>query len=193
LGLAISRGLAQAMGGELEVSSQLGVGSCFTLRVTMPLAQAPLSPRVDTGAAPDTADPYPYRILLVDDQSVNRAVLAATLKKALPNAILTQADGGVSALALLHEHDFDLVLIDLVMPDLDGIEVVRRTRHFQIPSRREVPFIALTANVAPQAVAECLSVGMAEVMPKPFNRQGLLRAIQTHVRHIVPMGAGDKT
>ncbi len=180
LGLAISKGLAQAMGGELDVSSRLGEGSCFTLRVTLPLAQAAPAPNPTESST--AADPNPYRLLLVDDQAVNRAVLAATLQKALPNAQLTQADGGVSALAFLHEHDFDLVLIDLVMPDLDGIEVVRRTRHFQIESRRTVPFIALTANVAPQAIADCLDVGMAEVMPKPFNRQGLLRAIQTHVR-----------
>lgn len=194
LGLAISKGLAQAMGGELEVSSRLGQGSCFTLRVTMPLAQAAAAPSPQAlGTAPEAADPHPYRILLVDDQAVNRAVLAATLQKALPNAQLTQADGGVSALAFLHEHDFDLVLIDLVMPDLDGIEVVRRTRHFQIESRRNVPFIALTANVAPQAVADCLNVGMAEVMPKPFNRQGLLRAIQTHVRGTPSAPPVDKT
>ena len=193
LGLAISKGLAQAMGGELEVSSRLGQGSCFTLRVTLPLAQAAAPASVELGAAPDAVDPHPYRILLVDDQAVNRSVLAATLKKALPNAHLTLADGGVSALDQLHEHDFDLVLIDLVMPDLDGIEVVRRTRHFHIESKRNVPFIALTANVAPQAVAECLAVGMAEVMPKPFNRQGLLRAIQTHVRDASALAAVDKT
>ena len=193
LGLAISKGLAQAMGGELSVSSRLGAGSCFTLKVKMPLAQAPAAPRIEAGATTLDVDLNPYRILLVDDQAVNRAVLAATLKKALPNATLTQADGGVSALAHLHEHDFDLVLIDLVMPDIDGIEVVRRTRHFQIPLRRDVPFIALTANLAPQAVSDCLAVGMAEVMPKPFNRQGLLRAIQTHVRGAIPMPPADKT
>ena len=85
-------------------------------------------------------------------------------------------------MAHLHEHDCDLVLVDLIMPDLDGIEVVRRTRHFQNPHRRDVPFIALTANVAQEAVDNCLAVGMVEVMPKPFHRQGLLRAIQAHAR-----------
>ena len=182
LGLAISRGLAQAMGGELTVQSQLGVGSCFCLSVRLPLASPPQVQTAPMGQPTPVIDNHPYRILLVDDQSVNRAVLSATLQKALPQAQLMQADGGVSALELLHAHDYDLVLVDLIMPDLSGIEVVRRTRQFDHPTRRDVPFIALTANVAQEAVHECLSVGMAEVLPKPFNRQGLLHAIQTHAR-----------
>ncbi len=181
LGLAISRGLAMAMSGKLSVCSQPGEGSCFTLQLPMPLANAPVQ-RLDAHEQPDMLDLAPYRILLVDDQSVNRAVLTATLKKILPNAQLAQADGGVSALEHLHSHDCDLVLIDLIMPDMDGIEVVRRTRQFKNPTQRDVPFIALTANVAQEAVNECLAVGMVEVMPKPFNRQGLLRAIQSHAR-----------
>ena len=184
LGLAISSGLAQAMGGELTVTSQVGQGSCFSLKVSLPLASAPESDKSNVDQPIATTDLRPYRLLIVDDQAVNRQVLAAALKKILPNAELMQADGGVSALELLHEQDFDLVLVDLVMPDLDGIEVVRRTRHFKLPRRRDVPFIAITANVAPQAVADCLAVGVAEVMPKPFNRQGLLHAIQTHARPV---------
>ncbi|MEY2659163.1 MAG: Sensory/regulatory protein RpfC [Pseudomonadota bacterium] len=182
LGLAISRGLAQAMGGQLGVRSEPGVGSCFTLQVTLPLTQPPQTTLAPSGTATPATDPYPYRILLVDDQPVNRAVLAATLQKALPQAVLSQADGGQSALHMLHEHDYDLVLVDLIMPDINGVEVVRRTRQFHQPQRRDVPFIALTANVAPEAVQECMAVGMVEVLPKPFNRQGLLFAIQTHAR-----------
>jgi signal transduction histidine kinase/CheY-like chemotaxis protein len=183
LGLAISQGLAHAMGGSLQVRSRVGEGSCFTLEVPLTLAAAPVIHPSDPEAHTDALDRHPYRILLVDDQSVNRAVLAATLKKMLPNAHLAQADGGISALEHLHSHDCDLVLIDLIMPDMAGIEVVRRTRQFKDPHRRDVPFIALTANVAQEAVTECLAVGMVEVMPKPFNRQGLLRAIQNHARH----------
>lgn len=186
LGLAISRGLAQAMGGELLVESGLGVGSCFTLRVTLPMTHPPQPQVAPLGQATPAIDHHPYRILLVDDQSVNRAVLAATLQKALPKALLAQADGGISALEMLREHDYDLVLVDLIMPDLSGIEVVRRTRQFQNPQRRDVPFIALTANVAPEAINDCLTVGMVEVLPKPFNRQGLLHAIQSHARCINP-------
>lgn len=182
LGLAISRGLALAMGGELTVKSQLGVGSCFCLKIRVPLAQPPQAQAPATGRTTLVIDTHAYRILLVDDQSVNRAVLSATLQKALPNSVLMQADGGISALELLHEHDFDLVLVDLIMPDLNGVEVVRRTRQMSNPLRRDVPFIALTANLAPEAVQECLSVGMVEVLPKPFNRQGLLHAIQSHAR-----------
>jgi len=182
LGLAISRGLALAMGGELTVKSQLGIGSCFCLKISVPLAQPPLVQAPATSRTTPVIDTHAYRILLVDDQSVNRAVLSATLQKALPNSVLMQADGGISALELLHEHDFDLVLVDLIMPDLNGVEVVRRTRQLSNPSRRDVPFIALTANLAPEAVQECLSVGMVEVLPKPFNRQGLLHAIQSHAR-----------
>ncbi len=182
LGLAISKGLATAMGGELKVTSTLGQGSCFSLMVPMPLAVADSSQLEERAQPLEVSDGYPYRLLIVDDQAVNRTVLAATLKKMLPNAVLTLADGGVSALELMRAHVFDLVLIDLIMPDMDGIEVVRRTRLDRWHPEREVPFIAITANVAPDAVADCLAVGVAQVMPKPFNRQGLLRAIQSHAR-----------
>jgi signal transduction histidine kinase/ActR/RegA family two-component response regulator len=182
LGLAISKGLAQAMGGELMVSSTLGEGSCFNLVVPLPLASPALGQAQPREQPPEVSDEYPYRLLIVDDQAVNRTVMAATLKKMLPNAELTLADGGVSALGFLHKQVFDLVLIDLIMPDMDGIEVVRRARLHLYNQKREVPFIAITANVAPDAVADCMAVGVVQVMPKPFNRQGLLRAIQTHSR-----------
>ena len=120
LGLAISRGLALAMGGELTVKSQLGIGSCFCLKISVPLAQPPQLQAPATSRTTPVIDTHAYRILLVDDQSVNRAVLSATLQKALPNSVLIQADGGISALELLHEHDFDLVLVDLIMPDQIG-------------------------------------------------------------------------
>jgi signal transduction histidine kinase/CheY-like chemotaxis protein len=181
LGLAISKSLAQAMGGQLTVASTLGQGACFSLVVPLSLVAAPnpAQPQEPSFEAPDE---YPYRLLIVDDHAVNRTVLAATLKKILPRATLSLADGGVTALALLQEHAFDLVLIDLLMPDLDGMEVVRRTRSDEVHPNRDVPFIALTANVAPDALAQCMAVGMVQVMPKPFNRQGLLRAIQIHAR-----------
>jgi CheY-like chemotaxis protein/anti-sigma regulatory factor (Ser/Thr protein kinase) len=192
LGLAISKSLAQAMGGQLTVTSTLGQGSCFSLVVPLALVAAPnpAQPQEPSFEAPDE---FPYRLLIVDDQAVNRTVLAATLKKMLPNAVLTLADGGVTALALLQEQAFDLVLIDLLMPDLDGMEVVRRTRSDEVHPNRHVPFIALTANVAPDALAQCMAVGMVQVMPKPFNRQGLLRAIQIHAQRAQANQAVAKT
>ena len=193
LGLAISQGLAQAMGGELTVTSTFGEGSCFSLVVPLPLAEAALGHAQEREQPLEGTDEYPYRLLIVDDQAVNRTVLAATLKKMLPNAVLTLADGGVTALELLQEREFDLVLIDLVMPDLDGIDVVRRARLYHFNQKREVPFIAITANVAPDAVADCMAVGVVQVMPKPFNRQGLLRAIQSHARRNQPQQAVAKT
>jgi signal transduction histidine kinase/AmiR/NasT family two-component response regulator len=193
LGLAISKSLAQAMGGKLSVTSHFGQGSCFSLVVPLPLASAAPRHAQQPEHPLEVSLDHPYRLLIVDDQAVNRTVLSATLKKMLPNAVLTLADGGVTALELLQEHVFDLVLIDLVMPDLDGIEVVRRARLHPSHLHREVPFIALTANVAPDAVADCMAVGVVQVMPKPFNRQGLLQAIQSHARRDQPLQALAKT
>ena len=96
----------------------------------------------------------------------------------------TNAD---DALELLRRRPYDLVLLDLVMPDIDGIEVMRRVRGTFDPPYRDVQVVALTANVAEDALKTCLAVGISEVMPKPFDRLSL---VNTVIRHSTRPQAG---
>jgi signal transduction histidine kinase/ActR/RegA family two-component response regulator len=176
LGLAITRSLIQSHKGSIAVSSEVGIGSTFT--VTLPIeevAQPTNHLAVDTVTYTATLD-----LLVVDDHLTNRLVASATIKRSLPNATIDQAMNGTEALEKMREHRYDLVLMDLIMPDISGTEVVRRIRGDANSSYAEVPVIALTANVAEEAVNECMSLGFKDVLPKPFDKEVLIQAILTH-------------
>jgi CheY-like chemotaxis protein len=100
------------------------------------------------------------------------------LIRSFPNAIIEQAANGQQGLDKMRLTVFDLVLIDLVMPDLDGSEVVAMVRKSSPEPYRSVPVIALTANVAQDAIDRCNAAGVNEVLAKPFDRQTLIRAVR---------------
>ncbi len=177
LGLTISRNLAQAMDGDIVASSVVGQGSTFVVRLVMGIAQAPkqVSGNLDL-QTPGSSQAV--RLLVVDDNPVNRKVLITMLKRSFANAQIDEADGGLTAIDRLTHQLYDAVIMDLVMPDLDGAEVVRRLRaHFPEPFR-SVPVLGLTANLAADALKACKDAGMNDVMGKPFDRQELLRILQ---------------
>ena len=120
----------------------------------------------------------PIHVLVVDDNDVNRLVVSTTLMRSFPNAIIEQAANGQQGLDKMRLTVFDLVLIDLVMPDLDGSEVVAIVRQSCPEPYRSVPVIALTANVAQDAVDRCNAAGVNEVLAKPFDRLTLIRSVR---------------
>lgn len=176
LGLAITRSLVQSHKGTIGVTSQLGVGSTFT--VALPIEEvAPPANRITTDAV---IHDVPLDLLVVDDHLTNRLVASASIKRSLPKANIDQATNGTEALEKMREHRYDLVLMDLIMPDISGTEVVRRIRNDAAHPHPHVPVIALTANVAEEAVNECMSLGFKDVLPKPFDKEVLIQAILTH-------------
>jgi CheY-like chemotaxis protein len=130
-------------------------------------------------------------------------VLITTLKRSFANAQIDEADSGLSALERLTHHLYDAVIMDLVMPDLDGAEVVRRLRAQFPEPMRSVPVLGLTANLAADALTACKTAGMNEVMGKPFDRQQLLQILQkwlddpestqTSAQGQLPMSAREST
>jgi signal transduction histidine kinase/ActR/RegA family two-component response regulator len=179
LGLAITRSLVQSHKGSVSVESTLGVGSAFTVKLPIAVAEPPVTQRPTDSSS---ANPIELDILVVDDHVTNRLVATASIKRGLPNALIDHAINGHDALTKMREHRYDLVLMDLIMPDISGTEVVRRIRDDADHPYRDVPVIALTANVAEDAVKECLALGFKEVLPKPFDRDILVQAILTHAQ-----------
>lgn len=185
LGLCISRRLARLMGGDITLSSELGQGSTFTFAMLALAADAAAHGATDVV---DTSELVGVRALVVDDNVQNRLVASRMLTRA--GCLVTTADGGDIALALLEQQDFDVVLLDGQMPGMNGDEVARRIRAPRSPVRdRRVPILGTTADVVSERVDAYRAAGMDVVLPKPFRMQRLLEEI---VRLLARQPAGSR-
>ena len=175
LGLGIAKLAAEALGGRILVESEPGVGSHFTLEVCFDTAEPPRDALPPPEApAPRPADAGPRRILVAEDNAINREVLGELLR-ADGHTVLFAQDG-LQAVAVAAEADPDVILMDINMPDCDGIEATRRIR----ATGNRVPIVAVTAMVGPDQQAEFLGAGLNDVISKPINR-ARLRALLAQV------------
>ncbi len=173
LGLSISRGLVSAMDGRIGVRSTPGVGSCFT--VELPVRQA--QPVVLEAAAQSLDRPdLRMRILLAEDEPINRQVAKLMIHKALPQVVVDEAENGCKAVAMAAERDYDLILMDLVMPELGGMDAAREIRRLPMP-RGAVRMVALTAHTDRDIWGQCHGAGMNDILLKPYDRTKLLSTI----------------
>ncbi len=168
LGLSICRTLATMMGGEISVDSQLGQGSTFRVLLPLPAAATAIPIEMAQDALPA------LRILVADDNPINLAVARAILESA--GAIIETVSDGNQALERLRTGAFDLVLMDVHMPIMDGIEAVRRLRDGQA-GRSDMPVIALTADVAAGEAERLMALGFDGLQPKPVQPGALIAAI----------------
>ncbi|MBN8441890.1 MAG: response regulator [Thauera sp.] len=182
LGLSISRRLVELMGGTLGVRSEAGRGSDFFFALRFAHPPAPLhhagGPAADArdarakpaaaSAAAALVEPATGRILLVEDNEINQRLAVALLERA--GYSVTLAANGLQALDRFGSSTFDLILMDLQMPVMDGLEATRRIRDLERQSgARPTPVIALTASVRPQDRDVCLAAGMDDFVAKPIN------------------------
>jgi signal transduction histidine kinase/ActR/RegA family two-component response regulator len=181
LGLAICRELVSLMGGEIGVSSRRGAGSTFWFELRLAAGRSVVAPQAD---APRPVPVAALRILVAEDNAVNQLYLAALLRKAGHDVTLVA--NGRLAVAAVRDGDFDVVLMDVQMPDLDGLEATAQIRALEAPKRR-VPIIALTAHAMTGAKEEYIGAGMDDFVSKPIDAALLLGKL-ARVAAAVPMG-----
>ena len=181
LGLSISQQLVSLLGGEIGFDSEPGAGAVFWFDVPLREVPAPGAGPVTAGVVHASAD-RALRILVVDDHPMNRLLIRHILRNAWPNSVLVEADNGLKALQALKTQAFDVVLMDMVMPEMDGIEATRSLRMAMPAPVCNTPVLGLTANVNPQDLVRFEAAGVNTVLLKPFDQEQLCQQVENLVR-----------
>ena len=169
LGLSISRALVEQMNGSLTVESTPGQGSCFAF--TLPLPKATLADATLATDVFDTGALHGVRVLLVEDNDINRMVASWTMQAW--GIVVVEAESGAEGLEQFEQQNFDLVLMDIQMPGMSGLEAVALIRAHPEPARAHLPVLALTANAFRTDHLRYLAAGMDDCLAKPFEEAEL--------------------
>ncbi|MDP3175928.1 MAG: PAS domain S-box protein [Phenylobacterium sp.] len=172
LGLAICKGLVEAMGGHIGIESQAGEGSCFWFEI--PSQRAVLAETPKVSEASDQISFTGVRVLVVDDHAANRDLARLFLTGV--GAEITEAADGESAAQMASEAPYDVILMDVQMPGLDGPGALRKIRAAPGPNDM-TPILAFTADADPAALSKLISLGFEDVVGKPVEPQALIAAV----------------
>ena len=178
LGMGIAKKLTELMGGTIAVESEPGKGTTFTVRIPHRIAKGPEEafPAEDS-ALPDTTL-QGRRILLAEDNDLNAEIAEELLKEA--GLLVERARDGIECLAMLEKRDplwYDLILMDIQMPNMDGYKATTIIRHLEDPRLSKIPIIAMTANAFAEDKAKAIALGMNAHVAKPFDIRVLKRVM----------------
>jgi signal transduction histidine kinase/CheY-like chemotaxis protein len=182
LGLAISRQIVEMMGGRIRLESEPGRGSVFYVSVPLGRKKAPAGDGKRAGGEPGEKDFTGFRLLLAEDVEINREIVLAILE---PTGISVEcAENGAMALRIFNAspNAFDLIFMDIQMPEMDGYEATRAIRASPAPNAGSIPIIAMTANVFKEDVDKCLEAGMNGHVGKPLDFNKVLDILRTYLR-----------
>jgi signal transduction histidine kinase/CheY-like chemotaxis protein/HPt (histidine-containing phosphotransfer) domain-containing protein len=175
LGMSITKELVELMGGEIEVISEKGKGTEMILRFSFEKGTEKDLPHTIT-TSPNTGILHNKKILVVDDNEMNRLVATTILQEY--GVLLTEAANGEEATRLMNEQDFDLVLMDIQMPVMNGLDA---TAYIRNKLKSEVPVIALTANAIRGENEKCFAAGMNDYLSKPFEENQLIEILSVWI------------
>jgi signal transduction histidine kinase/AmiR/NasT family two-component response regulator len=186
IGLAVCHELASLMGGTIEAQSAPGEGSTFTVRLPLQPAQVASAGESAEANSADSARPADLRVLVAEDNATNQMVIKTLLAPA--GVTPTLVENGREAVAAWEGQAWDIILMDIQMPEMNGVEATCaiRQRERQV-GRARTPILAVTANAMSHQVAEYMAVGMDGVVPKPLDMAELLGAIEAALAHPAEM------
>ncbi|CAN5372202.1 two-component regulator propeller domain-containing protein [soil metagenome] len=176
LGLSISKQLVELMGGKISIESEEGSGSTFSFTLEMPIGSKEKILEQKSSEQIDGSILNGLNILLVDDNADNRIVARDTLESKATVTII-EATNGKEAVKILLQEDFDIVLMDVQMPVMDGYQATQEIRNTFSSPKKDIPIIALTASVVRSDLDKCRAAGMNDYVPKPFKTHQLITSI----------------
>ena len=177
LGMAIVKGLVEQMGGHIQVSSRVNVGSTFVVTLPFEIAE-PVQAEASKEKDGAPADIRGMRLLLVEDNDLNAEIARLLLED--KGAVITRVGDGQQALDLFREEpagSFDGILMDVMMPVMDGLTATRAIRGLDRPDAKTIPIIAMTANAFAEDAAKCFAAGMNAHLSKPLDIRKVISTI----------------
>ena len=176
LGLTISKQLIEMQGGQVRVSSEANIGTTFTFEISYEIAGDEMADKQESKADAATIEKVgKMKIILAEDNDFNQMVAVGLLKELVPGITIDCVWNGRELIDKISQQQYDLILMDVQMPEMDGVEATKKIRSDNNP----IPIIAMTAGITKDELVNCTNAGANDVVAKPFNPEELIIKIAT--------------